>query len=231
MTASFTGQLLRPGDAEFADAAVSRVFNQRRPSRRPAAVLCPADVADVAAGVRLAAAEGLRVAVRAGGRSWAAWCAARGCAAHRPRGVHRYGLRRKDRDRHRRTRGARRSGPRPVPRRARAVLRRRALPDGRARRVPVAGWDGLELPGLGMGGRVDRRHPGGDRRRRRRVVRRGIGFRPVLGGPRFGAGVLRRRDRVPAADQAAVPRAHPDHVRVPAVSGGRSAALAARRTA
>ena len=73
MTVSFTGQLLRRGDAEFADAAVSRIFNQRRPSRRPAAVLRPADVADVAAGVRLAAAEGLRVAVRAGGHSWAAW--------------------------------------------------------------------------------------------------------------------------------------------------------------
>ena len=36
-------------------------------------MLRPAGVADVAAGVRLAAAEGLRVAVRAGGHSWAAW--------------------------------------------------------------------------------------------------------------------------------------------------------------
>ena len=36
-------------------------------------MLRAADVADVAAGVRLAAAEGLRVAVRAGGHSWAAW--------------------------------------------------------------------------------------------------------------------------------------------------------------
>ena len=39
MAASFTGQLLRPGDAGFPDAAVSRIFNQRRPPRRPAAVL------------------------------------------------------------------------------------------------------------------------------------------------------------------------------------------------
>ena len=73
MPSSFTGPLLRPADAGFGDAAVSRIFNQRRPSRRPAAVLRPADVADVAAGVRLAAAAGLRVAVRAGGHSWGAW--------------------------------------------------------------------------------------------------------------------------------------------------------------
>jgi FAD binding domain len=73
MDRSFTGQLLRRGDAGFADAAVSRIFNQRRPSRRPAAVLRAAGVGDVAAGVRLARAEGLRVAVRAGGHSWAAW--------------------------------------------------------------------------------------------------------------------------------------------------------------
>jgi histidinol dehydrogenase/FAD/FMN-containing dehydrogenase len=73
MTVSFTGQLLRRGDAGFEDAAVSRIFNQRRPSTRPAAVLRAADAADVAAGVRLARAEGLKVAVRAGGHSWAAW--------------------------------------------------------------------------------------------------------------------------------------------------------------
>jgi FAD/FMN-containing dehydrogenase len=36
-------------------------------------VLLAADVADVAAGVRLARAEGLQVAVRSGGHSWAAW--------------------------------------------------------------------------------------------------------------------------------------------------------------
>ncbi|MGD0703892.1 MAG: FAD-binding protein [Trebonia sp.] len=73
MTVSFSGQLLRRGDAAFEDAAVSRIFNQRRPSPRPAAVLRAASAADVAAGVRLARAEGLRVAVRAGGHSWAAW--------------------------------------------------------------------------------------------------------------------------------------------------------------
>jgi len=73
MTPIFTGQLLRRGDAGFDHAAVGRVFNLRRPDRRPAAVLHAADEADVAAGVRLARAEGLRVAVRSGGHSWAAW--------------------------------------------------------------------------------------------------------------------------------------------------------------
>ncbi len=73
MTPSFTGQLIRRTDEGFADAAVGRLFNQRRPQQRPAAVLRAADVADVAAAVRLARAEGLQVAVRAGGHSWASW--------------------------------------------------------------------------------------------------------------------------------------------------------------
>lgn len=69
----FTGRFLVAGDEGFDDAAVGRVFNHRRPSRRPAAVLRAADAADVAAGVRLARANGWRVAVRSGGHSWAAW--------------------------------------------------------------------------------------------------------------------------------------------------------------
>ena len=75
-TPTFSGQLLRPGDTGFEDAAIGRVFNHRRPgpsSRRPAAVLRAVGEADVAAGVRLARAEGLQVAVRGGGHSWAAW--------------------------------------------------------------------------------------------------------------------------------------------------------------
>lgn len=73
MTSAFTGQLVRRGDDGFAAAAIGRVFNHRRPAARPVAVLLAADEADVAAGVRLARAEGLRVAVRSGGHSWAAW--------------------------------------------------------------------------------------------------------------------------------------------------------------
>jgi FAD/FMN-containing dehydrogenase len=69
----FTGEFFRPGEAGFDEAVLSRVFNQRRPSRQPSAVLRAADAADVAAGVRLAAANGWRVAVRSGGHSWPAW--------------------------------------------------------------------------------------------------------------------------------------------------------------
>jgi len=73
MAGPFTGQLLRRGDEGFDSAVLSRLFNQRRPQGRPAAVLRAAGAADVAAGVRLAAAEGLQVAVRGGGHSWAGW--------------------------------------------------------------------------------------------------------------------------------------------------------------
>ena len=69
----FVGAFWRSGDTGFEEAATSRVFNNRRPSQRPAAVLRAAHTGDVVAGVRLAAAEGWKVAVRSGGHSWAAW--------------------------------------------------------------------------------------------------------------------------------------------------------------
>jgi FAD/FMN-containing dehydrogenase len=72
MTA-FTGEFWRSDDTGFEDATTSCLFNGRRPSRRPASVLRAAHTADVVAGVRLAAAEGWKVAVRAGGHSWDAW--------------------------------------------------------------------------------------------------------------------------------------------------------------
>ncbi|WP_052850380.1 FAD-binding oxidoreductase [Streptomyces avicenniae] len=70
---AFTGALRRSGDAGFSDAALANIFNGRLPARRPAAVLRAADAADVAAGVKLAAAEGWQVSVRSGGHSWDAW--------------------------------------------------------------------------------------------------------------------------------------------------------------
>ncbi len=69
----FTGRFLVPGDAAFEESTVSRIFNLRRPERRPAGVLRAANADDVAAGVRLARRNGWQVAVRAGGHSWAAW--------------------------------------------------------------------------------------------------------------------------------------------------------------
>ena len=61
------------GESGYEEARVGRAFNARRPDRHPAAVLLAESEDDVIAGVRLARERGLRVAVRAGGHSWAAW--------------------------------------------------------------------------------------------------------------------------------------------------------------
>lgn len=57
----FTGRLVLPGDDDFEDARVGRVFNARRPERRPEAVLLAETEDDVAAGVRLARDRGVSV--------------------------------------------------------------------------------------------------------------------------------------------------------------------------
>jgi FAD/FMN-containing dehydrogenase len=61
------------GDPGYEEARVARVFNARRPDRFPAGVLQAKSEEDVVAGVRLAREAGLKVSVRAGGHSWAAW--------------------------------------------------------------------------------------------------------------------------------------------------------------
>jgi FAD/FMN-containing dehydrogenase len=66
-------RLFLAGEDGFEEAAVGRVFNGRRPARRPAAVLEAQSEEDVVAGVRLARERGWQVAVRSGGHSWAAW--------------------------------------------------------------------------------------------------------------------------------------------------------------
>jgi len=70
---TFTGKFFNPGDAGFDEAAVGRVFNARRPSRRPNAVLLAETRDDIVAGVKFAKEQGWSVAVRSGGHSWAAW--------------------------------------------------------------------------------------------------------------------------------------------------------------
>ncbi len=70
---SFTGRLIWRGEPGYEEARVGRVFNARRPDRFPAAVLLAESEDDVVAGVRLARERGLKVSVRAGGHSWAAW--------------------------------------------------------------------------------------------------------------------------------------------------------------
>jgi FAD/FMN-containing dehydrogenase len=70
---SFTGDIVWRGDRGYEEARVGRVFNARRSDRYPAAVLFADGDDDVVAGVRLARDRGLKVSVRAGGHSWAAW--------------------------------------------------------------------------------------------------------------------------------------------------------------
>lgn len=68
--------ILRREDAPeqaFYDAVWGRVFNHRRDSRLPRAVIYASTVAHVQAAVRIAASEGVSLAVRSGGHSWAAW--------------------------------------------------------------------------------------------------------------------------------------------------------------
>jgi FAD/FMN-containing dehydrogenase len=67
------GELIWRGEPGYEEARVGRVFNARRPDRFPAAVLNARCDDDVVAGVRLARERGLKVSVRSGGHSWAAW--------------------------------------------------------------------------------------------------------------------------------------------------------------
>ncbi|MEU6407823.1 FAD-binding oxidoreductase [Microbispora sp. NPDC046933] len=65
--------LIHRGEPGFDEAVIGRVFNARRPARRPAAVLLASTEQEVVEGVRLAGERGWKIAVRAGGHSWAAW--------------------------------------------------------------------------------------------------------------------------------------------------------------
>jgi FAD/FMN-containing dehydrogenase len=60
-------------DPAFDEAVYGRIFNVRRPDRVPAAVALPQSDDDVIAAVHLAREWGLKVSVRSGGHSWAAW--------------------------------------------------------------------------------------------------------------------------------------------------------------
>lgn len=58
---------------DYEEARVGRVFNQRRPNRYPRGICQPTTVAEVQDAVQTAKQMGLRVSVRSGGHSWAAW--------------------------------------------------------------------------------------------------------------------------------------------------------------
>jgi FAD/FMN-containing dehydrogenase len=57
----------------YEEARVGRVFNKRNIDRYPVAVFFPEDENDVVAAVQLAHENNYKIAIRAGGHSWAAW--------------------------------------------------------------------------------------------------------------------------------------------------------------
>lgn len=73
---SIDGEVVLPDTTGFADA--SRLFNRRFDALRPAAVVFPLTAADVAACLRFAQQEGVPVAVRSGGHSYAGWSSGNG---------------------------------------------------------------------------------------------------------------------------------------------------------
>ncbi len=64
------GRLLRRGEPGYEAARLDAVWNARKPDRFPAAILLAESAAEVAAGVRFARAEGLRIGIRSGGHSF-----------------------------------------------------------------------------------------------------------------------------------------------------------------
>ena len=69
----FDGKFYLPTDAGFEEAAMGRIFNGRRPDRRPDAVLYAESDQDLKQAVKLATEKDWQIAIRAGGHSWAAW--------------------------------------------------------------------------------------------------------------------------------------------------------------
>ncbi len=70
---NFKGKIFYKQDEGYEEARVGRVFNHRRPGRYPEAVFFPMDKNDVIESVKFANENNHKIAVRAGGHSWAAW--------------------------------------------------------------------------------------------------------------------------------------------------------------
>ncbi|MEN9610954.1 MAG: hypothetical protein RLZZ628_1768 [Bacteroidota bacterium] len=70
---NFKGKIYWRGDEGYENARIGRVFNHRRPERYPNAVFFPENETDVVAAVQFANDKNYKIAIRAGGHSWAAW--------------------------------------------------------------------------------------------------------------------------------------------------------------
>jgi len=58
---------------QYEQARVGRLFNHRYPDRYPRGIIEASCVQDVVDAIKLAEEKNLRVSVRSGGHSWAAW--------------------------------------------------------------------------------------------------------------------------------------------------------------
>lgn len=70
-TAEFRGRVFARGADGYEEARRAAVWNARTPPRRPDLIVQAEGEEDLVAAVRLARAEGMKVAVRSGGHSWA----------------------------------------------------------------------------------------------------------------------------------------------------------------
>ncbi|MFM9969772.1 MAG: FAD-dependent oxidoreductase, partial [Burkholderiales bacterium] len=72
MSDKFDGAVYRKGDAGYEEARRGHMWNARIPDRYPEVIVQAGSEQDAIRGVNLAKREGLRIAVRSGGHSWAA---------------------------------------------------------------------------------------------------------------------------------------------------------------
>jgi FAD/FMN-containing dehydrogenase len=70
---NFKGKIYWRGEEGYENARIGRVFNHRRPERYPDAVFFPENETDVVTAVQFANDKNYKIAIRAGGHSWAAW--------------------------------------------------------------------------------------------------------------------------------------------------------------
>jgi FAD binding domain len=70
---NFKNNIYWKNDEGYEEARIDRVFNHRRPDRFPEAVFFPKNAKEVVAAVQFANEKGYKIAIRAGGHSWAAW--------------------------------------------------------------------------------------------------------------------------------------------------------------
>lgn len=69
----FGGRLIRRGEPGYEKARVRNVFNVRYPGRYPEAILQAISEDDIVQGIRFAKEQGWKIAIRAGGHSFASW--------------------------------------------------------------------------------------------------------------------------------------------------------------